>query len=458
MIFLQLFLYFIHFLEYNSYYIEKLYNFKKTYFRLNSEYLIFEYSNNITMTFGAGAIFFIFEKGYKPSTNIYLYDSYDKIEKGGIGFNNYIYQTTLKETQYFEINSVNIFFKENITYYILLYDIYDSYEDYIYVVNTLDFFPLYDFDIIYYVQKIDKQLNFNFIIPKHSYGYLHYQSRKDPFNVLGSSSYYYFKIVDGNGTIYIDSQINGVADYIKLDSNLEYYIQIAIIRSRYYYIKPSSFMLSFTSYGENFWLQDDDIYLEALSPQHYSFFKNISDLKISDKILFNGDAKRGDFGECYYYIKYYDSDNFERLIDIFPKRREDFDSQISASKYCGNFNFEIQKKNIFQKGILIGIFLDSPYEMYEMDPISLTIYGDSKNNKKEEEENQEKDEKSDDKDYSKNDNKSNYTWLWVLLSIFFICCCCCSGIFCCNNSSKTNEDFILATRKIQIQSYNYLED
>ena len=42
------------------------------------------------MTFGAGAIFFIFEKGYKPSTNIYLYDSYDKIEKGEIGFNNYI--------------------------------------------------------------------------------------------------------------------------------------------------------------------------------------------------------------------------------------------------------------------------------------------------------------------------------------------------------------------------------
>ena len=170
MLFLQIFLYFIHFLEFNSYLIEKLYNFKKTYFHLNSECLIFEYSNNITMVFGAGSIFFIFEKGYKPSTNIYLYDSYDKIEKGEIGFNNYIYQSTLKETQYFEINSANTFFKENITYYLLLYDISDSYEDYIYVVNTLDFFPLYDFDIIYYVQKIDKQLNFNFIIPKHSYG------------------------------------------------------------------------------------------------------------------------------------------------------------------------------------------------------------------------------------------------------------------------------------------------
>ena len=382
MIFFIISLVFSMFLEYNSYLIKKLNNFQKTYFYLNNNVLIFEYLNNIKMTFGGGSIFFIFEKGYKPSTNIYLYDSYNKIEKGEIGFNNSIYNTTLKETQYFEIKSENEFFKKNITYYLLLYDISNSYEDYIYVVNTLDYFPLYNFQTISFVQKIDKQLNFNFIIPKHSYGYLHYQTRKDPFNVLGTSSYYYFKIVDGNGTIFIDNQINGVADYIKLDYNLEYYIQIAIIRSRYYYIKPSSFLLSFTNYRENFLLKDDDIYLEALSPQHYSFFKNISDLNISNTYLFNGVTKRGDFGECYYYIKYYDSDNFEKLIDIFPTRKEDFDKEISASKYCRDFNFEIQKKTLLQKGILVGIFFESPYGIYEMDPISLTVYGERSKKKK----------------------------------------------------------------------------
>ena len=275
MIFFIISLFFSMFLEYNSYLIKKLNNFQKTHFNLNNNVLIFEYLNDIKMTFGGGSIFFIFEKGYKPSTNIYLYDSYNKIEKGEIGFNNSIYNTTLKETQYFEIKSENEFFKKNITYYLLLYDISNSYEDYIYVVNTLDYFPLYNFQTISFVQKIDKQLNFNFIIPKHSYGYLHYQTRKDPFNVLGTSSYYYFKIVDGNGTIFIDNQINGVADYIKLDYNLEYYIQIAIIRSRYYYIKPSSFLLSFTNYSENFLLKDDDIYLEVFYLHNIILFLKI---------------------------------------------------------------------------------------------------------------------------------------------------------------------------------------
>ncbi len=189
MILLQIFFLFINFLDYNSYEIKKLSNFKKTFFNLSNAILIFEYSNNVNLTFGGGSIFFIFEKGYKSSTNIYLYDSYDKIEKSEIGFKNFIHQSTLQNTQYFEINSENQFFNESITYYLLLYDITESYDDYIYVVNTLDFFPLNIEDTISFIQKIDKQLNFNFIIPKQSIGFLHYQSRKDSFNVLGTSSY-----------------------------------------------------------------------------------------------------------------------------------------------------------------------------------------------------------------------------------------------------------------------------
>ena len=422
MIFLQIFFLSIHFIVYNSYMIKNLPNFRKTFFHLSNSGLVFKYSNNVSMKFGGGSIFFIFGQGYKPSTNIYLYDSYDKIEKGEIGFINYIHQSTLKEIQYFEINSENTFFKQNITYYLLLYDINDSYDDYVYVVNTLDFFLLKSDDNISFIQKIDKQLNFNFIIPKHSYGYFHYQSRKDPFNVLGTSSYYYFKIYDGNGTIFIDGQINGCADYIKLDYNLEYYVQIAIIRSRFYYIKPSSFLLSFTNYGENFWLKDDDINLEALSPQHYSFFKNISDLTISNKFFFKGVTKRGDFGQCYYFIKYYDSGDFYKLIDLFPKKKEDFDKEITISNNCGEFNFEIVKKNILQKGLLIGIFLESPSDVFEMDPISLTIYGDSKN--------KEDEEKYREKDDSK--NESNNNWIVGLISpLIVICVCCACCVKCC---------------------------
>ena len=464
MLFLQIFLFFIQYIEYNSYQTKKLINFQKTYFNLNNESIIFEYSNNLEMTFKEGSIFFIFDKGYKPSTNIYLYNSSNKIEKGEIGFINYIYQSTLGERQFFEINSKNEYFKANITYYIVLYDITDPYEDYIYVVNTFDFFPLYSYNSISYSHKIEPQLNFNFRIPKHSYGYLHYQSRKDPFNVLGTSSYYYFKIVDENGTTFIDEQTNGVSNYVKLDYNLSYYIQIAIIRSRYYYLKPSYFMLSFTNYGENFLIKDDDIYLEALSPQHYSFFKNISNVNISKTILFNGVTKRGDFGECYYFIKYYDTDKFEKLLDVFPKKKEDFDSEISfyGSQYCGNFNFEIKKKNKSQKGILIGIFFESPYGIYEMDPISLTVYGDLRNKKEEEEEKQsDKNEEDKKKEDNKNNNnhysnqdKSNNSWIYIILFLFITFCfsfgCCCKYCSCC---SKKNEDSVYLHGKIEAITY-----
>ncbi len=265
MIKIHIILFFVSFLACYSYPIKTVLNFKKIKFNLKNEIMILQYKNIASMKFGGGSIFFIFDEGWKPSTNIYLYDSYDKIKKGEIGFINSLQNSTLRDTKYFEIKSQSGFINENTTYYLVLYDIDKSYEDSVYVVNTLDFFPLYDTQEIYYIHKIEPNLNFNFIIPKKSSGYFHYQSRKDPFNVLGTSSYYYFKIFDNNGTTFIDGQTNGVNGYIKLDYNLEYYVQICIMRSRFYYIKLSSFMLPFTKNENKFWLQDYDITLDALS-------------------------------------------------------------------------------------------------------------------------------------------------------------------------------------------------
>ena len=265
----------------------KLENFKKKYFDLFDEYIIFEYSNDVEMKFGGGSIFFIFDAGNRPSTNVFLYDSYDKIQKGDSGFINYLDKKTLEDTKYIEINSESEVFKEKITYYLVLYDINKNYYDYIYIVNTLDYFPLYDNQYLYFKQTIDLQLNFNLIIPKNSCGYFHYQTSKNPINVLGTSDFYYFRIKDSGGTTYIDEQTSGVNNYIKLKSELEYYIQIAIRKSQYLEATPS-FILSFSEYGENYLIKDDNINLDILSSQHFSFFKNISDLNISDYIKFYG--------------------------------------------------------------------------------------------------------------------------------------------------------------------------
>lgn len=293
MILNQIFIFFINLFLCNSYGVEELYTFTKKDFRLN-EYIIFKYTNIVPLRLG-GSIFFIFDIGYKSSTNIFLYDSYDKIKKEEIGFTNYIHKTSLSGTDYFEIKKEDTFFSNNITYYLVLYDISESYANSIYVVNTLDFFPLYDYRFIYYIHKTNLQLNFNFIIPKNSKRYLHYQTRKDPISVLGGSEYYYIRISDNNGTTFIDRQTTGENGYIKIDSNLEFYVQIAIIKSRNYY-KPSSFKLSFTNNGENFLVNDEDINLDALSQQHFTFFKNISHLNISENIKFNGIIKREGYG------------------------------------------------------------------------------------------------------------------------------------------------------------------
>ncbi len=462
MLFIHIFSFSIFFSLYNSYKIEEIYTFQKKNFRLN-EYIILKYKNDKTTRLG-GSIFFIFDVGYKSSTNIFLYDSYDKIEKTEIGFINYIHKTSLSGTDFFEIKKEDDFFSNNITYYLVLYDISESYNNCIYVVNTLDFFPLYDSSSIYYIHKTNPQLVFNFIIPKNSKGYLHYQTRKDPFNVLGGSEYYYIRITNNNGTTFIDRQTTGENGYIKIDSNLEFYVQIAIIKSKNSY-KPSSFKLSFTNSSENFLVKDEDINVDALSPQHFSFFKNISHLNRYEKIKFNGIINKGSFGYCYFFIKYYASDNFEKLVDAFPKSKQDFDREISSR--CENFNYEIEKTMNSQKGILLGIFVET-YDVIEMDPMSITVYGDTRKEEepeKEEEEPEKKDvepekedeepEKKDDYPDSKSTSEDGGGWKWIIILIcLFIKGCCLFGciLACCENSTNT-QDLVCLQTEITVTKY-----
>ena len=49
------------------------------------------------------------------------------------------------------------------------------------------------------------------------------------------------------------------------------------------------------------------------------------------------------------YIKYYESENFENLVENFPSNREDFDSQIGSLNIGGNLYYNLIKKYNSQK-------------------------------------------------------------------------------------------------------------
>ena len=122
----------------NSFNTIKLEDLKTTPFSMNNKYIIFEYDNHIKTEFNS-SINFIFSVGKKSSTKVYIYDSLDKIIMTDDGFEDYLNKTTLDSTKCIRIFNDDAFYRDNCTYYIVLYDISQKYQDSIYVVNSLKY-------------------------------------------------------------------------------------------------------------------------------------------------------------------------------------------------------------------------------------------------------------------------------------------------------------------------------
>ena len=211
------------FLLNESYTPIQLHDFSKTNFSLENEYVIFSYENSVQKIF-AHSIYFIFDKGEKSSTKIYLYDSLDKITRGDIGFINHVYETTLKQTKYFEISSEASYYKDKHIYYIVLYDIATTYSDAIYVLNSLNYLPFGE--EISYKTYFNLDLNFYFIIQKSYSTYLHYQTNA----ISGhSSDTYDLKIINNNGDILVEQNKVGFNGYLKIESNVKYFVHMLIL-------------------------------------------------------------------------------------------------------------------------------------------------------------------------------------------------------------------------------------
>ena len=361
-----LFIFFIFFKSFpllNSFTTIKLSDFTKVSFTLK-EYVILEYTNNIKKDFDY-EINFIFDEGNKVSTKAFYYDSFDKIQKGDTGFINYLYSTSLKETRILKISYNEPFYRDKANYYIVLYDISKSYTDSVYLLNSLSYFPLKD--SIFYHNSLSQELHFNFLVQESTLKYLHYQARE---NGRATS---YFRITNEKGERFIDTNCYGCSGYVKIKPNIKYYIETALYARGDSDKKEMLFKLE--NYGRNILLEEDkQVERQILSPQNLTFFTSISNLNIDDNVYFKFEISRTGEITNLFYIKIYESDNFTKLENSFPLQEENFDYKIYKIKTLtdnGKFVYEFKKNLIAQKGILIGVFIESSQAYSTMSPTTI---------------------------------------------------------------------------------------
>ena len=146
--------------------------------------------------------------------------------------------------------------------------------------------------------------------------------------------------------------------------------------------------------------------LDILTSQHILFFKNISNYEINEPISIKGQINNTEHDEEYFYIKYYDSDDFEKLKDNFPSEKNNFDKVVGYLKNGGDFQFNIEKNKYSQKGILIGFFIENDF-LFGINPTTLYINVTNKEDESKEKEEEKYDEKEEEKYDEKEDKKSD---------------------------------------------------
>ena len=141
-------------------------------------------------------------------------------------------------------------------------------------------------------------------------------------------------------------------------------------------------------------------------PQNYTFFKSISDLKVNESIIISGYS--GTYSTSRdLRVKIYTRDDFESLIDSFPKEKNGYYYRLIQESES-IFSYKIKKEYKEQKSILLGFFIDKKDSYTPLDDeIRLKIY--------------KKEEKSDDSDIKSVEKKKNtYTRIssstvWIII-------------------------------------------
>ena len=303
----------------NSYSTIKLKDLTEREFSMDKDYIIFEYENKEPRIYNS-SINFSFNKGGIFSTKLYIYDSLDKIQRDSSidhKFINYLYETSLKNKKQIKISYDDDFYRDNCTFYLVLYDkLYGLHnKDTIYVVNSLKYLDFGD-EITF---THSDSILFNFLIEKNFSTYLHYQTKLASRN----GTFYNISIIDEEGEELINGRFNSLSGYIKIEPYVRYYAHINFLEDINFNSK--TFSLNYEKYKNNILIKDEnEIDRTVISAQNYTFFKSISNLTINESIIFKCYFS-GHFPEIEFYLKIYDSDDFESLVDSFPADKTGFD-------------------------------------------------------------------------------------------------------------------------------------
>jgi len=437
----------------NSFTIIKLRDLTETSFSLNNQVIVLYYENNIQRIYNS-SINLVFKYGEKSSTKVYIYDSLDKINniKDNI-FIDYLKETSLKDTKCIQISHDDSFYKDNCTYYIVLYDYSLSYSDSVYVINSLKYLT-FENEFFYRI-NCSSELTFNFLIQKNYLTYLHYQTSGTGVSLFGNT--YYINITNENGEILLNKKSDETSDYVRIEPNMKYFASITInigTYSQYYFPQKPEFLLNYEKYGYNILLEDErEVKRRILSPQHFSFFKNISNLSIDDEsIVFSGNFNNY-FLKSLFYIKFYQSDDFYSLVSSFPSDKKDFDYQVGNLDSSLSFKIEIKRIYNSQKGVLFGFFIESNENFYIN---SVNNYINIKCEKaKKDHDDTDKEERIESDDNDK--ENSSYDILWIIIGILaffiFIIILCCCIIF--NNNKNNIQQSNYNKYQYNNSNYNY---
>lgn len=253
----------------NSFTTKKLQDLTETSFSINKQFIILEYNNNAERVFNS-SIYFIFNKGEISSTKVYIYNSLEKINITDGEFYDYLNKTTLDGKKTIKISYDDQFYKDNCTFYIVLYEPYETYSDSVHVVNSLKNLN-FDKELMY-TSKISIELSFNFLIEKDFETYLHYQTTGNALITFGSS--YYINIKNETGGILINSKFNVISGYIKIKPNVKYYAHVTIYPKKEYDFMNKAFSLRYEKYKNNILIQNElEITRKILAPRIFHFLK-----------------------------------------------------------------------------------------------------------------------------------------------------------------------------------------
>ena len=330
----------------NSFTTIKLKDLVETPFILHyGDYIIFEYENKGQRLFNSSINFIFKEELFKPT--VCLYDSLDKINKNGSKFYDCLYKTDTSSN--IQISYTSSFYRDNCTYYLAIYNSPSYYKNSIWVVNSLKYINLdNDLEIIY-----KSNVLFHFIIEKKYSTYLHYQTKF--VNLL--HTFYNISIINEKGDILLNDSLNSASGYIEIKPNMKYYVDI--LTSDYASYNSRIISLNFEKYKNNILIKDEnEINKTVLSSQNYTFFKDISNIEINETIILNAFYKYEINLKYEFYAKFYNSTDFESLVDSFPTDKKDFDYKLEMKGYGSNYTTEIKKINETNRGILIGFFED----------------------------------------------------------------------------------------------------